>query len=131
MTAHVDALWAQFGRGEVAAGLLSVISVLLLAFPTVGLCYVLVLTGRMVVRLAVTSTRKHPARRFARAARRCWLRRAWPPTGACYRCPVAYRFATDSPARGRYVLIWLTKLPADGHGRYAEQIYNVIIRGTR
>ncbi len=279
MTAHVEALWTQFGRGEVAAGLLSVISVLLLAFPTVGLCYVLVLTGRMLVRLAVNATRKHPARRVAMAAAALLAaaglaahwgllplpahpsgssrpvpagrgttaaaapalpRHARPARSAVVLTPVSahgfdalaspgsdpsdenndeaeyaidgnpatawqtqyylgspffgglksgtglildmgrpvrlrsvtitfgpergadvsieignhdalaaatlatfttvaaadgiggtYRFTTDSRARGRYVLIWLTKLPADGQGRYAEQIYNVIIRGTR
>ncbi len=278
MTAHVDALWAQFGRGEVAAGLLSLISVLLLAFPTVGLCYVLVLTGRMLFRLAVTSTRKHPARRLAMAAAAllaaAGLAAHWgllplpghssapsrpvpagrsiaatapaptrlgrPARSGVVLTPVSahgfdalaspgsdpsdenndeaeyaidgnlatawqtqyylgspffgglksgtglildmgrqvrlrsvtitfgsergadvsieignhdalaaatlptfttvatadgiggtYRFTTDSPARGRYILIWLTKLPADGHGRYAEQVYNVIIRGNR
>jgi putative peptide zinc metalloprotease protein len=278
MTVHVEALWAQFGRGEVAAGLLSVISVLLLAFPTVGICYVLVQTGRMLVRAAVTATRKHPVRRVAIAAaallaaaglaahwgllplpahpatpsrpgaagrpsaapaptptrpgrparsgvvltpvsargfdalvspgsdpsdenddeakyaidgnpatawqtqyylgspffgglkkgtglildmgRQVRLRSVTitfgPETGADVAIEIGnhdalaaatlatfttvatadgiggtYTFTTDSPARGRYVLIWLTKLPADGPGRYAEQIYNVIIRGIR
>jgi putative peptide zinc metalloprotease protein len=63
MAAQADALVTQFSRGEVAAGLLSVISVLLLVFPAAGLCYVLVLTGRMVVRLARAATRKRPALR--------------------------------------------------------------------
>ena len=63
MAVHTDALLAQFGRGEVAAGLLSVISVLLLLFPAAGLCYVLVLSGRMVVRLAGKAARKRPALR--------------------------------------------------------------------
>jgi putative peptide zinc metalloprotease protein len=63
LAANADALVTEFGRGEVAAGLLSVISVLLLVFPAVGLCYVLVLTGRMVFRLAARATRKRPALR--------------------------------------------------------------------
>ena len=63
LAANTDALVADFGRGEMAAGLLSVISVLLLAFPAVGLCYVLVLTGRMAVRLTGRATRKRPSLR--------------------------------------------------------------------
>jgi putative peptide zinc metalloprotease protein len=33
--------------------------------------------------------------------------------------------------RGRYVLIWFTKLPPAGSGRFAAKIFNVIIRGSR
>jgi putative peptide zinc metalloprotease protein len=61
LTANADALAAQFGHSEVAAGLLSAISVLLLVLPAAGLCYVLVLTGRLVVRLVGRATRQHPA----------------------------------------------------------------------
>jgi putative peptide zinc metalloprotease protein len=63
MAANAGALVTEFGRGDVVAGLLSVISVLLLAFPAVGLCYILVLTGRAVVRLAGRAMRKRPALR--------------------------------------------------------------------
>jgi hypothetical protein len=42
-----------------------------------------------------------------------------------------FTFTTVSPARGRYVLIWFTKLPPFGPGRYAAQIYTIVIRGTR
>ena len=63
LTANTDALVTEFGRGEVAAGVVSVISVLLLVFPAVGLCYVLVLTGRLAVRLAGRATRRRPALR--------------------------------------------------------------------
>jgi putative peptide zinc metalloprotease protein len=63
LTANTDALVAEFGRGEVAAGVVSVISVLLLVFPAVGLCYILVLTGRLAVRLTGRATRRHPALR--------------------------------------------------------------------
>ncbi len=63
LAANADAGVTEFGRGEAAAGVLSVISVVLLVLPTVGLCYVLVLTGRMAVRLAGRATRKRPALR--------------------------------------------------------------------
>jgi len=274
MAVHMDALLAQFGRGEVAAGVLSAISVLLLAFPAVGFCYVLVLIGRMVVRRAATVTRKRPALRVpltaaallaaaglaaywgllpwpghpsapsrpspvitaaapaptgpARLARRAVVltpvsahgfdvlagrgrdpsdenddeaenaidgnpASAWPTQlyrgspffgglkrgtglildmgrrvrlssvtvslGAAQGADVAieignydtlaaatlstfttvataddiggtYTFTTHSRASGRYVLVWFTKLPPDGHGEYAAHIYNIVIRGT-
>jgi hypothetical protein len=44
----------------------------------------------------------------------------------------SYTFTMKQPARGRYVVIWLTKLPPlPGTGnRYQANIYNVTIRGT-
>jgi len=63
LAVNAGAVVTEFGRGEVAAGLLSVISVVLLVFPAVGLCYILALTGRMAVRLAGRATRKRPALR--------------------------------------------------------------------
>jgi putative peptide zinc metalloprotease protein len=63
LTANTHALVTEFSRGEVAAGVVSVISVLLLVFPAVGLCYILVLTVRMAVRLAGRATRRRPALR--------------------------------------------------------------------
>jgi putative peptide zinc metalloprotease protein len=59
LAANADAVTAHFGRGEVAAGLVSVISVVLLIFPMAGIAYLLVLTGRAAVRLAAAATRKH------------------------------------------------------------------------
>jgi putative peptide zinc metalloprotease protein len=59
LAANADAVTAHFGRGEVAAGLVSIISVVLLIFPVAGLGYLLVLTGRAAVRLAASATRKH------------------------------------------------------------------------
>jgi hypothetical protein len=32
--------------------------------------------------------------------------------------------------RGRYVLIWFTKLPPAGAGRFQVQIFNITVRGT-
>jgi putative peptide zinc metalloprotease protein len=68
LAANADAVTAQFGRGEVAAGLVSVISVALLIFPAAGIGYLLVLTGRAVVRLAALVTREHPVLRLPVAA---------------------------------------------------------------
>ena len=44
----------------------------------------------------------------------------------------SYTFAMKKPVRGRYVVIWLTKLPplAGTGNRYQANIYNVTIRGT-
>ena len=43
-------------------------------------------------------------------------------------------YTISSEATGRYVLIWITSLPArsrPGHrGTYQAQIYNVVVRGT-
>jgi len=37
------------------------------------------------------------------------------------------RFA--SPARGRYVLIWFTRLPVEPSGTYRASVYDVRLRG--
>ena len=44
----------------------------------------------------------------------------------------SYTFAMKKPVRGRYVVLWLTKLPplAGTGNRYQANIYNVTIRGT-
>jgi hypothetical protein len=33
-------------------------------------------------------------------------------------------------SRGRYVLIWFTKLPPAGPGQFAAQIFTVVVRGS-
>jgi hypothetical protein len=38
-------------------------------------------------------------------------------------------FRTARSSRGRYVLIWFTKLPPAGLGRFQAQIFNISIRG--
>jgi putative peptide zinc metalloprotease protein len=68
LAANADAVVTGFGRGQVVTGVLSVISVVLLVLPAVGLGYVLVLTGRLAVRLAGRATRKRPALRVALTA---------------------------------------------------------------
>ena len=42
-----------------------------------------------------------------------------------------YTFKTANRGEGRYVLIWFTKLPPAGPGRFAAQIFNVTVRGWR
>ena len=68
ITAQAGAMTAQFGRGEVASGLVTAISVALLVFPAVGICYVLLQSGRTAFRAASAATRKHPALRVPLAA---------------------------------------------------------------
>jgi putative peptide zinc metalloprotease protein len=41
-----------------------------------------------------------------------------------------YTFTTSSPAAGRYVLIWFTKLPPAGPGRFQAEIFNIVVRGS-
>jgi hypothetical protein len=43
-----------------------------------------------------------------------------------------YTFQANSPASGRYVLIWFTKLPplAGSSNKYEAQIYNIVVRGS-
>ena len=40
-----------------------------------------------------------------------------------------YTFTCTGPARGRYVLIWFTKLPSAGSGRFQARIFNIVVRG--
>ncbi len=40
-----------------------------------------------------------------------------------------HTFRTASKARGRYVLIWFTRLPPAGPGKFQAQIFNIIVRG--
>jgi len=42
-----------------------------------------------------------------------------------------HTFRITRPAWGRYLLIWFTKLPPTGPGRYQAQISNVVVRGRR
>src|SRR6185437_9327110 len=41
-----------------------------------------------------------------------------------------HTFRTSSPARGRYVLIWFTKLPPVGPDRFQAEIYGTTVRGS-
>ncbi len=66
--AQATAITAQFGRGQVAAGLVSVISLVLAVFPAVGLCYVLLQSGRTAFRAGRAAARSHPLLRAPLAA---------------------------------------------------------------
>ncbi len=39
-------------------------------------------------------------------------------------------FPTSSTAKGRYVLIWFTKLPPNNAGQFQAFVYNVVVRGS-
>jgi len=39
------------------------------------------------------------------------------------------RLTLASPAQGRYVLVWLTKLPPDPAGTYKAEIYGIAVKG--
>jgi putative peptide zinc metalloprotease protein len=65
---QAHAIVAQFGGAHVAAGLVGLISVLLLILPAAGLCYTLVLTGRRTLRFAMDLNRRHPALRYPSVA---------------------------------------------------------------
>jgi putative peptide zinc metalloprotease protein len=41
-----------------------------------------------------------------------------------------HTFRAARAARGRYVLIWFTKLPPAGTGQYAAEIFNIVVRGS-
>jgi putative peptide zinc metalloprotease protein len=41
-----------------------------------------------------------------------------------------HTFRTSSPARGRYLLIWFTKLPPVGPDRFQAEIYGITVRGS-
>jgi len=62
------AVTAQFGRGEIAAGLVSVLSVVLLVLPTAGLSYILLVTGYRAGRSLVAVNRRRPVLRLPSAA---------------------------------------------------------------
>jgi len=41
-----------------------------------------------------------------------------------------YTIKVTRPVRGRYVLIWFTKLPSAGAGRFAAETFNIVVRGS-
>ena len=68
LSAGQQAAVAQFGRAEIAAGLVTVISTVLLVLPMAGLAYILCRVSRTTFRRAVLATRGRPALRFLAAA---------------------------------------------------------------
>jgi hypothetical protein len=57
---QVRELVGQLGRADIAGGLLSVFSVIMLVLPMAGLCYVLLLTGWRFLRALVAVNRRRP-----------------------------------------------------------------------
>jgi hypothetical protein len=41
-----------------------------------------------------------------------------------------YTVKVARPIRGRYVLIWFTKLPSAGAGRFTAGTFNIVVRGS-
>jgi len=39
------------------------------------------------------------------------------------------RFHLSRPARGRFVLVWFTRLPTDPSGRFQARVHSVSLRG--
>ena len=206
---------AQFGRAEIAAGLVTVISMVLLVLPMAGLAYILYRVARTTFRRAVLATRGHPALRSLAAAgvlaAAAGLTVHWgvlplraggavlEPVRAVrvdaleapghvsglkkgsglildmgrpvrvssviitsrrergadvsievgnHDAPAAVTLSTfravasadgidgtstinvARPVRGRYVLIWFTRLPSAGAGRVAAGSFNIVVRGS-
>jgi hypothetical protein len=42
----------------------------------------------------------------------------------------SYTFKVSSSAKKRYVLIWFTKLPPLGSGKFEAEIFNIVVRGS-
>ena len=64
LLAQAAAVTAQFGQGEIPAGLVSVLSVVLLVLPAAGLSYILLVTGYRAGRSVVAVNRRRPALRL-------------------------------------------------------------------
>jgi hypothetical protein len=41
-----------------------------------------------------------------------------------------HTFRVSSPARGRYLLIWFTRLPPAGPDRFQAEVYGITVRGS-
>jgi putative peptide zinc metalloprotease protein len=68
LDAQAHTVVAQFGGVHLAAGLVGLISALLLILPAAGLCYVLLVTGRRTLRFVIGLNRRHPALRYPSVA---------------------------------------------------------------
>jgi hypothetical protein len=52
------------------------------------------------------------------------------PAASAYGVGGTVRLTATAPARGRYVLIWFTRLPPNSQGEYQVDVYSVAIDGT-
>ena len=57
---QVGVLVTEFAQGDIPAGVVDVISAALLVMPIAGLSYILLLTGKRVVRAAIAACRRRP-----------------------------------------------------------------------
>lgn len=55
--------------------------------------------------------------------------RNMPTVASAWNVSGTIRLTTNS-AKGRYVLIWFTRLPPDGHGHYQVSVYTATVDGT-
>lgn len=53
-----------------------------------------------------------------------------PTVASAWGAAGSMRLTAATPAAGRYVLIWFTRLPPDGHGHYQVNVYNVDVDGV-
>ncbi|HLK78688.1 MAG TPA: hypothetical protein VKU77_34185 [Streptosporangiaceae bacterium] len=68
LVAQLQAATAEFGRTDLAAGLLTIISIVLLVLPAAGLCYILLRTARSTFRQVLAATRRRPVLRLPAVA---------------------------------------------------------------
>jgi hypothetical protein len=66
--AQVHDVAAAFGRIDIAAGLVSAVSLVLLVLPMAGLSYILLSMGRRAVRSVIGLNRRHPVLRVPSVA---------------------------------------------------------------
>jgi hypothetical protein len=52
------------------------------------------------------------------------------PAASAYGVGGTVRLTATAPARGRYVLIWFTRLPPNSQGKYQVDVYSVSVDGT-
>jgi len=68
LDAQVRVMMAEFSHSQIAAGVLSAVSVVLLVLPMAGLTAILLLSGRRLCRAVVALNRRRPALRVPSAA---------------------------------------------------------------
>jgi putative peptide zinc metalloprotease protein len=68
LNAEADAVATQFGRAEIAAGLVTIISMVMLALPMAGITYIVLRVARTGFQRTVIATRGRPAYRSLAAA---------------------------------------------------------------
>jgi len=56
---QLHALIAQFGAADIAAGLVTLLSIVMLLLPVIGLSFILLMTGRQISRLVLVLNRRH------------------------------------------------------------------------